>query len=894
MFADSRIAHYRITGKLGEGGMGVVYRATDTRLSREVAIKVLPPTVAANPERLARFEREARLLASLDHPNIGAIYGIEPDSGAPALVLALIEGPTLADRIATGPIPIEEAVAIARQLAEALEYAHEHGIVHRDLKPANIKITPDGAVKVLDFGLARALAEESAPAANPTISPTLSMRATQAGMILGTAAYMAPEQAKGQTADRRADIWAFGVILLEMFTGRPVFGGDSIAEVLASSLKDAPPLDRLPDDTPPAVRRLIARCLEKDPRQRLQAIGEARILLSGPLGETASTTQPAAIPARASKLPWAVAAALLLALAGVAFRHFREQPPAAPLVRFQVSAPDGSQLSQLVSVSPVGRRLAFRAHDEAGWRIWIRSLDSLEAHPLAGTEGGFGVFWSPDSRYLAFVARGTLKKMEAASGPIQNLADGFQDFLGGAWAPDGTILGTSYTQGLLRLPDSGGTPVPAVVRDPNQLSYAASPSFLPDGRHYIYTFCTSFNDPCNILVRSLDTPPQEKGSKPLVAVSPIHAADVSSAYAPSPDPNLGYVLFERDGSLMALPFNARRFEAAGAAVPVAEGIGTHYRSYSVSAAGVLAFQQSVSVSAQNRLLWFDRQGKPAGQLGPPGPYNAVSLSPDGKFAVIGASNDGGAYAHNLAVDLVRGVFTRINPGDTIEYAGDAVSPDGRVAFTYTKNGAAGDIYVRSASGAGEPEPLVVSPLMKHPNDWSRDGRWILYDEHGPQQQDLLVVPASGGKPIPFLATAADESPGAFSPDTRWIAYSSNESGRREVYVQGFVPDHVPAAGILKVQISTAGGDKPHWRRDGKELYYLAPDGKMMAVPVTSTATTFQPGAAVALFQAPRMMGYAPYDVSPDGRFLFAVAAEETPNRSAPINVVLNWWGMLKK
>jgi Tol biopolymer transport system component len=757
--------------------MGVVYRATDTRLGREVAIKVLPGAVAADPDRMARFDREARLLASLDHPNIGAIYGIEQSGGASALVLALIEGPTLAERIATGPVPLEEAITIARQIAEALEYAHERGIVHRDLKPANIKITPDGTVKVLDFGLARALAEEPALTANPTISPTLSMRATQAGTILGTAAYMAPEQAKGKTADRRADIWAFGVILLETLTGHAVFSGDSLAEVLASSIKDAAPLDRLPAGTPPAVRHLIARCLEKDPRQRIQAIGEARIALSSPLEETAT-----AVPSRASKLPWYVAAALLLALAALSFRHFREQTHDAPIVRFQVSAPDGSQLGASMSLSPDGRRLAFRARDEAGYRIWVRALDSLDAHPLAGTEGAIWMFWSPDSRYLAFASRGALKKVEATGGPIQTVADGFQNFTGGAWAPDGTVLyAAASTHGLMRVSQSGGTPVPAIASDPNPNAFAAGPSFLPDGRHYIYTSCLLPPNPCNVYVRSLDTPAQEKDAKPLVAILPIlRVGDVYSAYAPSPDPNFGYVLFERNGSLMALPFDARRLEAAGTAVPIAEGIGSGGHSYSASANGVLVFQQSGSFNAQNRLLWFDRQGKPAGQAGPPGPYGSVSLSPDGKFAVIGIFNDSGLYLHNVSVDLARGVFTRINPGDTIEYAGTA-SPDGRVAFSYTRNGAAGDIYIRSASGAGEPEPLVVSKTMKHPNDWSRDGHWILYDEHGSQtRQDLVVVSASGGKPIPFLATAADESPGAFSPDTHWIAYSSDESGRHEI------------------------------------------------------------------------------------------------------------------
>jgi Tol biopolymer transport system component len=504
------------------------------------------------------------------------------------------------------------------------------------------------------------------------------------------------------------------------------------------------------------------------------------------------------------------------------------------------------------------------------------------------------MFWSPDSRYLAFAARGKLKKVEAAGGPVQSLTDGFQNFLGGAWAPDGTILYSTASSGTMRLPDSGGTPVPAIARDPDHPTFTANPSFLPDGRHYIYTFCTEPPNPCSILIRSLDSPPGEKGSKPLVAtLYNVRAGDVSSVYAASPDPDFGYILYEREGALMALPFDARRLEAGGPGVPVAEGIGTSSRYFSVSANGVLAFQRSSSFSPQNRLLWFDRRGKQSVQPGPPGPYSSVSLSPDGKFAVIGTSNDGGGFSHDLALDLARGVFTRISPGDNIEYAG-TFSPDGRVAFTYTKNGAAGDIYIRSASGAGEPEPLVVSKLLKHPNDWSRDGRWIIYDEHGPQRQDLMVIPASGGKPFPFLATAADESPGAFSPDTHWVAYASDESGRREIYVQGFVPDHVPAAGILKVQISVSGGDKPRWRHDGKEIYYLAPDGKVMAVPVTSTPTTFQPGVAVALFQGPRLIGYEPYDVSPDGRFLFTTSAEETPNPTSPITVVLNWWGVLRK
>jgi serine/threonine protein kinase len=882
MSAPAQIAHYRITGKLGEGGMGVVYRATDTRLSREVAIKVLPPSMAADPDRLARFEREARLLAGLDHPNIGAIYGIEQSGGNSALVLALIEGPTLADRIAQGPIPHEEAVAIARQLAEALEYAHDRGIIHRDLKPANIKITPEGVVKVLDFGLARALADDSAaaPAASPTISPTLSMRATQAGMILGTAAYMAPEQAKGKTVDRRADIWAFGIILLEMLTGRPVFSGESVAEILAASIKDAPPLDRLPADTPPAVRGLIARCLEKDPRQRLQAIGEARILLAAPLHEPAPTTQAAAIPTRSSKLPWAVAATCLLALAALAFRHFREQPAAAPLVRFQVSAPPNYTLLPSLAVSPDGRRLAFRVSDGQN-HIAVRAFDSLDSRILSGTDGGSSPFWSPDSRYIAFAVPGKLRMVEASSGPVQTIADlSAFAFTGGSWAPGGVILFGVPGKGLFRVSADGGTPA-LVAPGP-----FASPVFLPDGRHFIYLACPR---ECSVYLRSLDTKPEE-------ILTPLTAASFSYlAYAATPDPNLGYVLFARETSLMALPLDLRTYRPAGAAVSISEGIGAQPRSISASPSGVIAFRADGSDAPSGRLVWFDRQGRETGQLGPPGRYSSLVLSPDGRFAFTDRLAPGGGYDHLLTVDVARAVFARLNPGDVVDYAGAAVSPDGRVAFAYEKQPGVGDIYLRAANGTGAPEPLVVSATNKHPNDWSADGRYLIYDDHTAQKQDLWVVPVAGDrKPIPFLVTPADETLGRFSPAGHWIAYISDESGTREVYVQGFLPDRVPCAGIGKWQISPAGGDKPRWSRDGKQIFYIAPDGKMMSVPINATATTFQPGVAVPLFQAPRLRGYDPYDVSPDGRFLFNALVDRSAASDAPITVVLNWWGMLKR
>lgn len=900
MAPPTRIAHYEITGKLGEGGMGVVYRAIDTRLNREVAIKVLPPTVASDLDRMMRFEREARLLASLNHPNINAIYGIEQSGEFSALVLALIEGPTLADRIAAGPAPLEEAIRIVRQLAEALEYAHERGIIHRDLKPANLKVTPEGTVKVLDFGLALALTNDGAGSASgdPSISPTLSMHATRMGTILGTAAYMAPEQAKGKAVDRRADIWAFGAIFLELLTGRPAFGGDTVAEVLASAIKE-PPLYRLPADTPAAVRRLIARCLEKDPRQRLQAIGEARILLAAPLEETIAAPPPAA-GTGTHRLPWAIAAALLLALAALGWRYFHQPVAAARQMRFQIPAPEKTELESYLSVSPDGRRLAFRASD-GQVRIWIRALDALDVRPLAGTEGVQSFFWSPDSRYIAFAAGRKLKKVEASGGPTQTVTDLSSDelFLGGAWGADGMIVFGFSKPGmpLMRVPATGGAPVPIIAPDPDHPSLSLSPSFLPDGRHFVYEFCPDPPYKCGIYLRSLDARPEERDTKPLIAAEfATHPGDTAVAYAVSPDPNFGYVLFERDGSLMALPFDARRLEAAGLPVLVAAGIGRMARSFSASPGGILAFRPDNTTIGNRSLLWFDRHGKPLGQLGSEGPWTGVALSPDGKFAAVNQSGQSsGSVEHVWTIDTARGVPTRLNPGDIIEYiGGGAISPDGRVAFTYMKDGVKGDIYARPASGVGEPQLLVASKNMKHPFDWSLDGRFLLFDTHSPEKIDLCALPMTGDrKPIRLLTGLAGEASAGLSPDSRWIAYSSRESARDEVYVQGFLPDHVPATGIGKWQISTAGGRFPLWRRDGKELYYIAPDRKVMAVSVVSTATGFRPGVAVPLFQL-RAGQFRGYDVTPDGRFLIDIQTQEAPHNTAPITVVLNWWAALKQ
>jgi len=881
-----KLGPYEVVSLLGQGGMGEVYRARDATLKRDVALKVLPAAFLRDPERMARFQREAEVLASLDHPNIGHIHGIVDSQDSRGLVLALIEGPTLADRIEAGPIALDEAVTIAKQIVEALEYAHDRGVVHRDLKPANIKITPDGVVKVLDFGLAKVL-EDEPPPSSVTNSPTLTLGHTRAGVILGTAAYMSPEQAVGRAVDRRSDIFSFGAVLYEMLTGKRAFRGAATPDVLEAVVKSDPDWAALPAGTPAYLRKLLVRTLAKDRKQRLQAAGEARITLANP-----EPAHEAKSDVRTPSWKLAMAAALLgILAASVSFLYFRAKPPAAELMRFQIPVPAQAALVAL-SLSPDGRHLAFTARTLDGrTRIWLRSLDTLEAHALAGTDGAAPPFWSPDSRFIGFVSNGKLKKVEASGGPVQTVCDvPGNPRAGGAWSPDGAIVfGLPY---LMKVPEAGGVPGPLTTPDPASQSASANPSFLPDGRHFVYVNGSQEHDA--LYLGSLDAKPEQQDSKPLVTVPFPNAA----VYAPSPDPGVGYVLFAGDSALMALPFDVRRLQAAGPPVPIAEGrfVGL---SYSAPSTGVLAFLSGGSYSADSRLLWFDRQGKQLGQLGPPSPIGNMRLSPDGRLILVdhrAITPDGFSSDHLWIADAARGVFSRVNPGEALDYGG-VLSPDGRAAFTYYGGaGTSGDIYVRNARGAGAPELLVKSTIVKHPNDWSLDGRYLIYDEHTPRQkQDLWIVPMSGDghKPIPFLATPADETQAAFSPDTKWIAYSSDESGPHEVYVQGFVPDHNPAAGIGKWRISSAGGARPRWRRDGKEIYYIAADGKMMAVPVKSTGATFEPGVAVPLFDT-HSVGFSPYDVAPDGRFLINTAMEEATPDASPITVVLNWTAGLKK
>jgi Tol biopolymer transport system component len=771
--SGDRLGPYEILGPLGVGGMGEVYRARDSKLGRDVALKVLPEAFLRDAERMARFEREAKVLASLNHPNIASIYGLEDSGATHALVMELVEGSTLADRIGTSPVPTDEALRIAKQITEDLEYAHERGIVHRDLKPANVNVTNDDAVKVLDFGLAKAI-EGDAASIDMGNSPTLSRMATQGGVLLGTAAYMSPEQAKGKGVDRRADIWAFGCVLFEMLTGRMAFRGDTATDILVSVIKDEPDWSHFPAATPVRVRILVQRCLQKDPKQRLRDIGDARIALDEVLSGVPELPSVGAAPVDARllgrALQWGVAALLLITLAPIAFIHFREKPPApAETSRFEIPLPRKAALATdgAFSVSPDGRQLAFAATGPDGvLRLWIRPLDSLEARPLSGSElpaTPRPFFWSPDSRYIAFDAGGKLKKIDVLGGPARTLCDITGLAVGGSWNRDGVIIFGNDTGGLMRVSANSGPAVRLTTLDPSRKeSSHAFPSFLPDGRHFIYLRRSDKPGNSGAYVGSLDAKPEEQDSKLLLstAYGPI--------YAPSSDPGSDRLLFLRDGGLMTQLFDASRLELKGEPDTITDQLGYFYSFgfFSASTNDVLVYR--TGGGGASRLTSFDREGKALGTEGEPGYYYGLALSLDGTRAAVSRIDQNGSLS---LVDLLRGTSTRFTSG-----ASDAVfgtwSPDGsRIIFASSRDGVY-DLYQKQASDVKDEELLLNSNASKYPTSWSRDGRFLLYMVEDPRTEryDLWVLPFEGDKkPFLFLHTEFNNYDGQFSPDGRRVA-----------------------------------------------------------------------------------------------------------------------------
>jgi eukaryotic-like serine/threonine-protein kinase len=903
LFPGTRLGAYEIVSLLGVGGMGEVYRARDTKLNREVAIKVLLPAVAEDPERLARFQREAQLLASLNHPHIGAIYGLEDTGDERALVMELVEGPTLADRIASGPVPLDEALPIARQIAEALEAAHEQGIIHRDLKPANIKVRPDGTVKVLDFGLAKAFDPAGGSHPNATMSPTLSLHATHAGIILGTAAYMAPEQARGRAVDRRADIWAFGVVVFEMLTGKRAFEGDDISITLAAVLKDDLNWSALPAETPPHIRTLLRRCLQKDPQKRLPHIGLARIEIeegqSGVLASAPGLAQGVGLPLPTPPRPlWKRAAPAALAgvvaasLGVIAMWTLRPAAARLPVVRFHTALPEvaavfNAPTRQNIAVSPDGSAIAFAANG-----LFLHSLADDQATQLVrgnNDESVANPFFSPDGRWIGFFSgagggsgSGTLKKIAVTGGSPITLCASDPPF-GASWS-DGAIL-FSTSKGILRVQEYGGTPENLVAG--GQLMQ--SPQLLPGGDALLFAVgqigVNGWNR-AQIVVQSLKT-----GQRRMLI-----DGGTDPRYVPT-----GHLVYALGGVLFAVPFNVRRLEVTGGAVPVVEGV----RRAAVAGAALFGFSNTGSLAyvpgpsagdaTNTDLAWTGKDGGRTPLKVPPAQYETPRISPDGRRVAVGNIDSSGPNI--WIVDLSGASQMR-----RLTFGGKNTrpewSPDGeRIAFQSDREGVPG-IFWQRADGTGTAERLTRSEsgVAHVPESWAPDGKRLLFSKAKGNDVSLWVLSFSELKAEPFNGAHSTRLMNAvFSPDGGWVAYGSDESGTDAVYVQPF-----PATGS-KFQISR--GDVGHhalWSRDGKQLFYIPGPGRFAVVNVT-TQPSFSVSAPVP---EPRAfnIGNAQtsprnHDIGPDGRILGIVTAGQAasgPVAAQQINVVLNWFEELKQ
>jgi serine/threonine-protein kinase len=862
------ISHYRITAKLGEGGMGAVYQATDTKLAREVAIKVLPNILAQDPKRLARFEREAKILASLNHPNIAQIYGVEDR----ALVMELVGGETL-----KGPLPVETALHLARQIADALEAAHEKGIVHRDLKPANIMVTPQGVAKVLDFGLAAVMQPSVESAGDPRNSSTLTMGATQAGMIIGTAAYMSPEQAAGKTVDRRADIWSFGVVLFEMLTGKRLFdNGETISHILADVMRAPIDFARLPAETPAVIRELLGRCLDRDLRNRLRDIGEARVVVGKYLADPASgaqTSPPAASP-HLGKTPWVAGIAAMTLVACVAgFGWWRAtRAVERPLVKLDVDlGPDVSLDSPYgpnAIVSPDGGRLVFVSKT----RLFTRRLNHPEATELAGTEGAIAPFFSPDGQWIAFFGGGKLKKISVEGGAAIALCDA-ADGRGGAWGEAHNII-AALSQGsvLSRISDAGGVPQPLTELLNGEANHRW-PQILPGDKAVLFTATATLGgyDDANIEVMSL----KDRRRKTLLR------GCTYGRYLPTANA-AGHLVYINKGTLFAVPFDPDTLEVRGTPVPVLHKVSYSSNNgsaqFDCSQAGTLVYR-SRQAGEMVSLQWFNGGGKSQPLPAKPGSYIESHLSPDGKLVAL--SIVAGSGSDIWTYDWQRDAMSRLTFGDGA-YNSPVWSPDGRYLAFHADSGI---VWIR-ADGAGKPQPLTQTKTGQWPSSFSPDGKRLAFAESGSGVFDLWTVPVENesgvlraGKPEVFLQSPFPKMHPAFSRDGRWIAYMSGESGTSEVYVRAF-PDNG-----RKWQISNGKGDFGIWSPNGRELFYLAHDRQIMVVGYTTKGDSFVPDrprlwseerfAAIGFFRN--------LDISPDGkRFVglmpFEAAGEQRANR----------------
>ena len=885
-----RIGPYDVTGSLGKGGMGEVYRARDTKLDRDVALKVLPQAFTEDPDRLARFEREAKVLASLNHPNIAQIHGLEESEPSTAegkssgqgvmkaLVLELVEGPTLADRIAQGPISVEEALPIAKQVAEALEAAHEAGVIHRDLKPANIKVKEDGTVKVLDFGLAKAL--DTTPAGDPSQSPTLTAAATQMGVIMGTAAYMSPEQSRGSAVDHRVDIWAFGVVLYEMLTGTRLFDGATVSDMLAAVLRADPHWDNLPADTPSAVRRLLRRCLTRERKERLQHVGDARVEIRDALSTPSQDQAEAPTQAASVRpvLPWAFASLVVgSVITALAVSSLRQPPPTSPAghAMFTIVPPAGI-VPGIPFISPDGQTVAFIGFRDVGEaEIYTRRIDRLEAEPVPGTERAGLYGFSPDGEWLLFGQQGALKRVAMQGGPATTIGE--DGLYGADWGPDSTIVQGS-DEGLWSIPASGGERTQlTTLRDDEAGHYG--PRFLPSGRALLFTVRTGTIFETETAVYDLDTGERRvlvAGRAPMFAGS--------------------HMVFYRGGALWAAPFDVDGLEVNGTPTRVVEAVEgrTGLPRFSVGRDGTLLYVPSrVDESEPRSLVWVDRQGNEDLIPAEPRLYEGPQLSPDGRHVAVQIRD--GSNGDIWIYDLARDIPTRLTFDPAIDLA-PVWTPDGqRILFTSPRAGVM-NVHSKAVDGTGAVERLAATENVRVAWQVVPDGTAFVFAEIVPETgQDLGMATLGGDNQVDMLVeTEYLESHPSVSPDGRWLAYSSEESGQREVYVRPF-----PNVDDGRWQVSNGEGFAPIWSPNGRELFYQtlsAPDSpisRIMSVAFDADPT-FRPSTPVPLFEGPYRLGAGgamhSFDIAPDGqRFLMLKESTgTTASREQRIIVAQSW------